>query len=80
VEWTQTWTVGYSLHDQVGAYTEWFAFLPHGSDSARTEHYANCGVTIAATDDIQFDVRTGLGLNDAAADWFTGIGMAIRFR
>lgn len=79
-EWIQTWTVGYSLHDQVGAYTEWFAFFPHGSDSARTEHYANCGLTFAATADIQFDVRTGMGLNDAAADWFTGIGMAIRFR
>lgn len=79
-EWTQTWTVGYSLHDQIGAYTEWFAFFPHGSDSAQTEHYANCGLTFAATDDIQFDIRTGIGLNDAAADWFTGIGMAIRFR
>ena len=79
-EWIQTWTVGYSLHDQVGAYTEWFAHFPHGSDSARTEHYANCGLTFAATADIQFDVRTGMGLNDAAADWFTGIGMAIRFR
>lgn len=79
-EWTQTWTVGYALHDQIGAYTEWFAFFPHGSDSARTEHYANCGLTFAATDDLQFDIRTGMGLNDAAADWFTGIGMAIRFR
>lgn len=79
-EWIQTWTVGYSLHDQIGAYTEWFAFIPHGSDSARTEHYANCGLTFQATDDIQWDIRTGMGLNDAAADWFTGIGLSFRFR
>lgn len=79
-EWTQTWTVGFALHDQVGAYTEWFAFIPHASDSARTEHYANCGLTFQATDDIQWDIRTGMGLNDAAADWFSGIGLSFRFR
>ncbi len=79
-EWTQTWTVGFALHDQIGAYTEWFAFIPHASDSARTEHYANCGLTFQATDNIQWDIRTGMGLNDAAADWFSGIGLSIRFR
>lgn len=79
-EWTQTWTVGYSLHDQIGAYTEWFAFVPHSSESAQTEHYANCGMTFKMTEDVQWDIRTGMGLNDAAADWFTGVGMAIRFR
>lgn len=79
-EWTQTWTVGYSLHDQIGAYTEWFAFVPHCSESAQIEHYANCGMTFKLTEDVQWDIRTGMGLNDAAADWFTGIGMAIRFR
>jgi len=79
-EWTQTWTVGYALHDQVGAYTEWFAFFPHGSESAQSEHYANCGMTFKVTEDVQWDIRTGMGLTDAAADWFTGIGVAFRFR
>lgn len=80
IEWTQTWTVGYALRDHIGAYTEWFAFFPHGSETAQTEHYANCGLTFQFTDDIQWDIRTGMGLNDSAADWFTGIGMSVRFR
>ncbi len=78
-EWTQTWTVGYSLHDRIGAYTEWFAFIPHGADTAKTEHYANGGFTFAITDDIQWDIRAGTGLNDAAADLFVGTGVSFRF-
>lgn len=79
-EWTQTWTVGYSLHDRIGAYTEWFAFIPQDADTARTEHYANGGFTVSITDDIQWDIRAGTGLNDNAADFFAGTGLSFRFR
>ena len=79
-EWTQTWTIGYSLHDRVGAYTEWFAFIPQDSDTAHTEHYANGGFTFLITDDIQWDIRAGTGLNDNAADFFAGTGLSFRFR
>ena len=79
-EWIQTWTIGYSLHDRVGAYTEWFALIPHSADTARTEHYANGGITFLITEDIQFDIRAGTGLNDSAADFFAGTGISIRFR
>lgn len=34
-EWAQSWTVGYSLTERVGAYTEWFAFFSHGADAAK---------------------------------------------
>ena len=30
-EWAQSWTIGYSLADKLGAYTEWFAFFPHSA-------------------------------------------------
>lgn len=79
-EWAQSWTVGYGLTDRVGAYTEWFAFFPQGASEAQPEHYLNGGFTLLLTDDVQWDVRSGVGLNDAAEDFFCGTGLSVRFR
>jgi hypothetical protein len=80
-EFAQSVTVGYSLAENVGAYTEWFAFFPHGAldSGTRAEHYFDGGFTWRPTNDLQFDVRAGIGLNDSAADFFAGTGMALRY-
>lgn len=78
-EWAQSWTINYSLHDRVGAYTEWFAFFPHGADTELPQYYFDGGLTFLVNDDTQLDVRGGKGLNDAAADYFVGVGLSIRF-
>ena len=79
-EWAQSWTVNYGLHDRVGAYTEWFAFFPHSATSASTEHYFDGGFTFLVNNNVQLDIRAGLGLNDAADDYFAGTGLSIRFQ
>lgn len=78
-EWAQSWTVAYSLTEDLGAYTEWFAFFPHSSDTALPEHYFNGGFTLLLSNDIQWDIRAGVGLNDAADDYVVGSGISIRF-
>ncbi|MGC1273696.1 MAG: transporter [Planctomycetaceae bacterium] len=77
----QSATVGYGLTETVGAYTEWFALFPvaTGGVPAEDEHYFNGGFTWQATPDLQFDLRSGVGLNEAAGDFFSGAGMATRF-
>ena len=79
-EWAQSWTFGYTLSERIGAYTEWYALFPHSADSAVPEHYFNGGFTYLVTNDIQWDIRAGMGLNSAADDYFVGTGMSIRFR
>jgi Putative MetA-pathway of phenol degradation len=79
-EFAQAITMGRSLTDRLGVYGEWFAFFPHSADTARVEHYFNGGFTYLLSDDVQFDVRAGKGLNDAADDWFAGTGLSVRFR
>ena len=79
-EWAQSWTVGYSLHDRVGMYSEWFALMPVSAATAQVEHYGNGGFTFLLNDDIQWDIRAGVGLNDAADDYFLGTGLSIRYR
>lgn len=79
-EWAQSWTIGYALTDTVGSYTEWFALFPHSADTAKPEHFFNGGFTYLVNNDVQWDIRAGVGLNDAAADYFVGTGLSFRFR
>lgn len=79
-EWAQSWTVSYSLSDRWGGYTEWFAFIPHSADTAETEHYFNGGFTLLLNNDIQWDIRAGVGLNDESEDYFVGTGLSFRLR
>lgn len=79
-EWAQSWTFGYALSEKLGAYTEWYALFPTSADTALPEHYFNGGLTYRINDDVQWDIRAGTGLNDAADDFIAGAGLSIRFR
>lgn len=79
-EWAQSWTIGYSLGERLGAYTEWFALIPHSADSALPEHFFNGGFTVLINNNVQWDIRAGVGLNDAADDYFAGTGLSIRLQ
>jgi hypothetical protein len=78
-EFAQSLTTGFHVSERLGAYVEWFMFAPIGHTIERTEQYFDGGLTFDVTDDLQLDVRAGAGLNDAADDFFTGVGSAIRF-
>lgn len=78
-EWAQSLTVGRSITDELASYLEWFAFFPHSAIDTKPEHYLNGGFTFLATDDVQFDIRAGMGLSDAAEDFFVGSGVSVRF-
>jgi len=74
----QSFTVGISLSEHLGNYYEWFVLVPDGADSQSTEHYFNGGFTIPVTLNLQLDVRAGIGLNDAAENFFAGAGAVVR--
>jgi hypothetical protein len=78
LEFSQSWTINYTITEPLGAYTEWFVIAPDGADTNHTENYADGGFTYKVTHNLQLDIRAGLGLNEAAADYFTGVGFAIR--
>ena len=78
--WAQSITGAFSLTERVGAYTEWFAFFPHSavSPSAQDQHFLNGGFTYLVNNDLQIDVRMGVGLNREAENYFTGVGFSLR--
>jgi len=80
IELTQSATIELGLSDDIGIYTEWFAMFPNGADTAQVEHYFNGGFTLLLSNDVQFDVRAGYGMNRAADDFFAGVGLSVRFQ
>lgn len=80
-EFAQSFTIGYGLTDRLGAYTEWYALFPDSAAAPDTkpQHYFDGGFTYLVTNDLQLDIRGGVGLNDAADDYFVGSGLAVRF-
>lgn len=78
-EYAQSWTIGYSLAEKLGAYTEWFVIAPAGAESDRTEHYFDGGFTYRWSNNLQFDIRVGKGVSAAATDFFGGVGAVVRF-
>lgn len=76
----QSATVNYVLTEQLGMFTEWFAFFPQGAiqSGISPEHYFDAGFTYKLTINLQLDIRAGVGLNESADDFFTGAGFAYR--
>ncbi|MEX2285697.1 MAG: transporter [Planctomycetaceae bacterium] len=78
--WAQSWTMSASLTDQLSGFFEWYGLFPSGAETEQVQHYLNGGFTYLITNDVQFDLRAGWGLNHAADDFFAGTGLCVRFR
>lgn len=75
-----SFTINYTLTDRIGAYTEWFALMPHSASTAIfPQHYFDGGFTYKPVPYMQFDIRAGVGLNDHADDFFVGVGYSVKY-
>jgi hypothetical protein len=81
LEIAQSVSVGYTLSERLGAYTEFFGFFPHGAvaPDVTAQYYFNGGFSYKLTPDFQYDVRAGVGLNRHSDDYFLGTGFAVRY-
>jgi hypothetical protein len=80
LELAQSVTVGFDFTDRLGMYGEAFSILPAGvhGNSTPAAHYANGGLRLRTSPNVQYDVRFGAGLTRASDDFFFGIGVAMR--
>lgn len=69
---------GFELSELIGLYLETYAILPFESGNAKHEYYLNGGFTILAHENLQLDIRSGLGLNKDSDDMFVGTGFVYR--
>jgi Putative MetA-pathway of phenol degradation len=78
-QFSQSWTFNRSLGEQVTGYVEWYVLVPISADTNRTQNYFNGGFSVLLNDNVQWDIRAGVGLNEAADDFFAGSGLSIRY-
>ena len=76
---SQSFTLGHSWTDRVNSFTEWYVLAPSGADTDPTENYLDGGFTVLLNNDVQWDIRAGVGLNEAADDFFAGSGLSLRY-
>lgn len=79
IQFAQSLSAGYGFTDELGAYAEWYVLTPASSSDAPTEHYIDGGFTVLFSNDVQWDIRAGKGVSSAAADYFVGTGLSVRF-
>lgn len=78
VEFAQSITTGYGWTDKFSSFHEWYMFAPAGAVTSQNQQYFDAGFTYLLSNNIQWDIRAGVGLNQAADDFFAGSGISIR--
>jgi hypothetical protein len=73
-----TVALGIGVSDRVGAFLELYGDVP-GSAPGSTAHSFDGGFTFLVRDHLQVDLAGGVGLSDAADDWFVGVGLSVRW-
>lgn len=72
-------SVQYQVASPVQLYGEVFALEPVSAGTGtRAEYYADSGVLVLLSNNVQVDARIGVGLNHDADRYFVGFGFAVR--
>ncbi len=79
VQLQQTLNLDYLLADRLGTFAEWEMLVDHGSAPDGPQHMLGGGVAYLLSDRLQVTWQAGLGLNERAPDFLTGIRFAFRF-
>jgi hypothetical protein len=71
----------WSLTKRLDVFTECYALTPSGAIDSATgrQPFFDTGMTFKVTPNLQLDGRAGLGLNHHADEFFTGLGLSVRY-
>ncbi len=78
-QFEQSLSLEHSWTEQIKSYTEWYVLSPISADTNRPQEYFNAGFTVLINKDTQWDIRAGVGLNEAADNFFAGSGLSLRY-
>jgi hypothetical protein len=76
--WLPETALGIGLTESLGAFVEFFGDIPTYSHGPGPANLFDGGFTYLLNDNIQLDASAGVGLSQAAEDWFASIGLSFR--
>lgn len=69
-----------TIFGNLSGFIEYYSTIPSSQPAdVFTQHVADGGLIYLIDERYQFDAKIGFGLNDAADDFFTGVGFSCRF-
>lgn len=78
-EWGASGSLGVEMARRLSSYVEYYTTMPR-STRIRSSRYLDSGLLFALTDDLQLDLRAGVGLRHVAGpDYFLGSGVSRRW-
>jgi hypothetical protein len=75
----QTFNFEYDLCQKLMLFNEFVLVWPNGALSAQTQYYEHCGLHYFIMPNLQIDLHAGVGLNQAADNFFGGTGLSWRW-
>lgn len=78
-QFAQSLALEHSWNERIKGYVEWYVLSPISADTNRPQDYFNGGFTVLINNDVQWDIRAGVGLNEAADNFFAGTGLSLRY-
>ena len=72
-----TLTSGYSLTETIGAYVEFYGFVPQ---TGKADHRFDLGLTYLFNPNHQLDVSGGFGLSAISPEYYFALGYSFRFK
>jgi hypothetical protein len=78
-EWFQTVNFEYDLCRKMMLFNEFVLIWPNGALAAQTQYYEHAGFHYFFLPNLQLDVHAGVGLNQAADNFFGGSGLSWRW-
>jgi hypothetical protein len=81
LDFVHTAALGRGIAGPLGGFVEYIGVQPFDPDDAEDDYQASAaaGLTLAVSDEIQWDCAVEFGLTDAAADFNVRTGISLRF-
>ncbi|QDU89835.1 hypothetical protein Pla175_32310 [Pirellulimonas nuda] len=77
--WAPSTVVKVPLTEQWDIHAEYFGIFTDGREAESSTHYFSPGVHYLVTPNLEVGVRTGWGLNDQSANFFSNVGFGWRY-
>ncbi len=77
--WTPSTVMKLPIGEKWKIHAEYFGVFSEGRKNESTQHFFSPGIHYLLSKDLEVGVRVGWGLNDQSANFFSNVGLGIRF-